>query len=141
MNTIELRNTHLKFDKNSLFRDIYIDGASLQETLKTRYPLEFSQGRFKEEFIPRLHYKSSRTHASDGDSTKSVITPIYGCLDGCCSYLYTEIEYTESVVKWLGVAQDSQYLGAIDDEAEPLIWLTDFTNLVFDKSQYQQVLD
>jgi len=76
--------------------------------------------------------------ASDQESL-SVIAPIYGCQDGCCVYLFAEIEYTETQVKWVRIAKDSNYFGVKGSDKEPLIWLNDFQNLVFNKSEYQQV--
>ncbi len=69
----------------------------------------------------------------------NIIAPIYGCHDNCCMYLFAEIEYTDAEVKWLRIAQDSNHLGIKNNEMEPLVWLNDFKNLVFDKSEYQKI--
>ena len=139
MNSIELRKTHLKHDKNALYKDIYVDGKPFQESLKNRYPLEFSKGRYGEEFIPRIAINQNKIDQSSGKRNSNVIAPIYGCHDNCCMYLFAEIEYTEEQVKWLRIAQDSAYLGNESSEMEPLVWLNGFKNLVFDKSEYQQI--
>ena len=56
-------------------------------------------------------------------------------------YLFAEIEYTESQVKWLRVAQDSVYMGTKENEQQPLVWLNGFKNLVFDKSEYERIFN
>ncbi|MGI9530157.1 hypothetical protein [Lutimonas sp.] len=141
MNTIEMRNTHLEQDKNALYQDIYVDGVPFQASLKKRYPLEFSTGRYKEEFLPRFMSKRNNTnHASDSQNLK-MIAPIYGCQDNCCMYLFAEIEYTDSQVKWLRIGQDSAYLGTSEREQEPLVWLNGFNNLVFDKNEYERIFN
>ncbi|MCP4882235.1 MAG: hypothetical protein GY908_00440 [Flavobacteriales bacterium] len=139
MNTIEMRNTHLKRNKNALYKDIYVDGMPFQASLKKRYPLEFSTGRYREEFIPRLMSKWNNINHSSEIQNLNIIAPIYGCHDNCCMYLFAEIEYTDAEVKWLRIAQDSNHLGIKNNEMEPLVWLNDFKNLVFDKSEYQKI--
>lgn len=133
-----MRITHLKNDTSALYKDIYIDGKSFQQSLKKWYPSEFSKGRYKEEFMPRIVSKESKQHHHSDHINHNIITPIYGCQDNCCMYVFAEIEYSEAQVKWLRIAQDSAYLGAKDNELEPLVWLQNFKNLVFDKDEYER---
>ena len=141
MDTIELRTTHVKDDKNATFKEVYIGGSSFQKSLKHKYPLEFSKGRYREEFIPRLNATvTDRSHSADVKS-HAVIAPIYGCMDGCCVYLFAEIEYTKTQVKWVRIAQDSCYFGIERSEQEPLVWLNGFENLVFDRGDYEDIFN
>lgn len=140
MNSIEKRKTHLKHDENARFKDLFIDGSPFQEYLRQRFPKEFSRGRYREEFVPRLFSNVGDQSIPLNARSNSFIAPVYGCLDGCCAYLFAEIEYSESQVKWLRIAQDSSYLGTDkSEEQEPLLWLKGFQNLIFDKKDYDQV--
>jgi len=141
MNSIEMRKTHLKNNKNALYKDLYIDGKPFQQSLKKMYPSEFSRGRYAEEFIPRIISKANNNSNSSDSKHFNMIVPIYGCQNNCCMYLFAEIEYTESQVKWLRIAQDSGYIGSKESEQEPLVWLNGFENLIFDKSDYDQVFN
>ena len=141
MNTIEMRKTHLKNNKNAFYKDLFIDGKPFQQYLKKMYPLEFSRGRFSEEFMPRITSKGNNNSQHSDSRDFNMIVPIYGCQDNCCLYLFVEIEYTKSQVKWLRIAQDSGYIGINESEQEPLVWLNGFKNLVFDKSQYERIFN
>lgn len=136
-----MRKTHLKHNKEAIYKDIYIDGRPFQKSLKNKYPSEFSRGRYKEEFIPRIVVNKSKIDQSSGTRNSNVIAPIYGCHDNCCMYLFVEIEFTNEQVKWLRIAQDSAYLGKESSEMEPLVWLNGFKNLVFDKVEYERTFN
>jgi hypothetical protein len=141
MNTIEMRITHLKNDTSALYKDIYIDGKSFQQSLKKWYPSEFSKGRYKEEFMPKISSKrNSISHFSDLQTHK-MIAPVYGCMDNCCIYLFAEIECTSSKIKWLRIAQDSGYFSFDRGEEGPLIWLENFEKLEFDRNKYERVIN
>lgn len=136
-----MRKTHLKHNKNAIYKDLYIDGKPFQQSLKKLYPSEFSQGRYSEEFISRIMSKGNNTSHYSDSKNFNMIAPIYGCQDNCCMYLFAEIEYTKSQVKWLRVAQDSVYMGTKENEQQPLVWLNGFKNLVFDKSEYERIFN
>ena len=86
-----MRNTHLKQDKNALYQDIFVDGLPFQVSLKKSYPLEFSRGRYGEEFMPRLMSKRNNINHSFDSQNMKMIAPIYGCQNNCCMYFIYDI--------------------------------------------------
>ena len=55
MNKISIEKVNVKYaNENISISDLFIDGYSLQEILKSTFKKEFSKGRFKEFFVPIL---------------------------------------------------------------------------------------
>jgi len=75
--------------------DVFIDGHSLQDTLKKSHKALFSKGRFKHFFLLYLgeslkdiyHSKEAFLQSPIPEEGATTIAPLYGCADGCCVYL------------------------------------------------------
>lgn len=93
--------------------DYCIDGRSLQETLKARYVPEFQHGRFREFWLPILG-RSDCAEKINGQQQqqqiciniphehgKEIITPLYGCHDNCCIYLFVKVcRKNDNIILW-----------------------------------------
>ena len=104
MNRLTIQNTSIKHagDTDIQISDYFIDGRSLQKTLKSKesYGTLFQYGRFKEFFLPILgnidygEYDYNEKGAGTikvPNKNKEVITPLYGCHDNCCIYVFVKV--------------------------------------------------
>jgi|TARA_B100000767_G_scaffold14638_1_gene13992 hypothetical protein len=148
MNLIEIKTTCLKTNKEALYKDIFIDDTSFQDLLKENYQKEFSEGRFKEVFIPCLI--GSRENSIDIDalrvenflptSGKKLILPVYGCQDGCCVYVYILISIKNNHIVWEKVGRNNAYVRDQKNSKEKIEWLTNFKSLQFNDIDYKNAL-
>ena len=124
--------------------DIFIDGHSLQETLKKSYGELFSKGRFKHFFMVYLGNKLTDIYHSKDAFLKSPIpeertiniAPLYGCTDGCCVYLYVKVRRDKNLIFWEHIGRNTAFIKPSQKEESPIDWLPSFQPLVFDFSAY-----
>ncbi|NRB82882.1 MAG: hypothetical protein HRU49_03780 [Winogradskyella sp.] len=126
--------------------DIFIDGISLQKTLKTDYNELFAKGRFKESFILYLGRTLSDLYHSKDKFLQSPlpiegqthISPLYGCADSCCVYLYVKVTRQQSIVHWKQIGRNTAFLNASSDTN--IEWLTKFEPLKFNLTNYKTII-
>eukprot|EP00547_Thalassionema_nitzschioides_P002628 CAMPEP_0194212034 /NCGR_PEP_ID=MMETSP0156-20130528/11577_1 /TAXON_ID=33649 /ORGANISM="Thalassionema nitzschioides, Strain L26-B" /LENGTH=135 /DNA_ID=CAMNT_0038939747 /DNA_START=62 /DNA_END=466 /DNA_ORIENTATION=- len=134
MNSIEARLLPWPTDSEANYRELLIDGKSFQETIKSRYPNDFLEGRYRETFVPIL----SQDPAADQE--KEIVRPIYGCQDGgCCLYVFARIKYDDKTVTWTGIGQNRLYLMGGEQADDGLRFLQGVEPMTFDRIAYQKV--
>jgi hypothetical protein len=129
--------------------DIFIDGYSLQEILKTTFEKEFSKGRFKEFFMPVLGLDFSKKLEFGKDSftnliphkNQSVITPIYGCHDDCCIYVFVQVSRKQNIIVWEKIGRNSNFIFDKDSIKNEIEWLDVFKEYHFDIENYKTVIN
>ena len=138
MHHIALGQCHLPQDEQAIYQDIMVNDKPLQALLKQSYQVEFSQGRYRELFMPILLGKA-HPFEQQSNIADTVINPIYGCQDDCCIYVYVSLTRSDNQVRWGGCAIDSYYMGAQRSEDHALIWLQNFTPMCFAVSDYDLI--
>ena len=138
MNTITLARCHLANDKSASYQDICVDGEVLQAVLKREFPHVFKQGRYKETFMPIIDVNAEHIAACNYAQSPRIV-PIYGCQDGCCIYVYVNVEITQAVIKWLDIVIDRYFLGAERSEQHDLMCLQRQASFAFSPAQYHKV--
>ena len=140
MHHIALGQCHLPQDKQAIYQDIMVNNKPLQALLKQSYRAEFSQGRYRELFIPILRSKA-HLFEQQSNNTESVITPIYGCQDDCCIYVYVELLRENTSIVWQRFAIDSYYFGENRSQTHQLVWLKKQADYCFQIDSYAQVFN
>ena len=140
MNRISLEKRHLGADECAIYKDIFIDGEPFQEMLGKQYSSEFSQGRYKEDFLPILHPREVPFDFRKTGVNKW-LQPIYGCQDTCCMYVYAETEQTDSEIAWLRMGRDSYFFGEARSDEHALVWLPSFKPLSLMKTNFERVFN
>ena len=128
--------------------DYFIDQYSLQEQLKDDYKEAFAQGRFKEflvpvlgrEFSDKLDFQEDSMSTRLPDDNESLITPIYGCHDNCCIYVFAEVSRQEDFVYWNTIGRNKMYLKN-DESTSNIDWLPHFKPLKFNISNYKTIIN
>lgn len=144
--------------------DYCIDGRSLQETLKARYVPEFQHGRFREFWLPILG-RSDCAEKINGQQQqqqiciniphehgKEIITPLYGCHDNCCIYLFVKVcRKNDNIILWNKIGRNMEYIKNNNNENHDednhdntdnnnnIAWLPDFEPILFDFQNYQNI--
>lgn len=124
--------------------DIFIDGTSLQETLKQNYSTLFSKGRFKNLFIVYLgntltdiyHSNEAFLQAAIPEEGRTNIAPLYGCADSCCVYLYVKVRRSGAHIYWEAIGRNTAFVNPSQKEENAIDWLPSFEPLVFDLNTY-----
>ena len=150
MNKISIEKVNVKYaNENISISDLFIDGYSLQEILKSTFKKEFSKGRFKEFFVPILGIDFSSKLESDNDSftnllphkNQSVITPIYGCHDDCCLYVFIQVSRKDNIIIWNKIGRNSNFIFDKDSINNEIEWLDLFKEYHFDIENYKTVIN
>lgn len=120
--------------------DLFVDGFSISQHLKERYPDAFASGRFKELMIPVLfggfddkEKEAAYIKAYMPHGTTNTITPLYHCHDGCCLYIYVEIERKNDCIVWKRIGRNALYT---IKKANEIDWLPDFEGFSFPLPAY-----
>ncbi len=136
---------HLPNDPNASFYELFVNQKPLQHLLREEYRDSFSEGRFKETFVPIFSSECRDrsvtkivTITASKESSVSLV-PIYGCLDGCCAYVYARAERTNSCVTWTGVGRNSAFLPSSTTTKHEIMWLANFRPLEFKESVYRGI--
>lgn len=116
------------FGEEFLVDDVFINGKSFQNYLKTTFKKEFSQGRFKEPYMLRLDNKS-----------KEIIIPLYGCTDGCCNYIYVKIKRNKKQVIWENIGRNSEYIFPNINVKDTIEWIEKFKPICFTLENYNSI--
>jgi hypothetical protein len=124
--------------------DIFIDGTSLQETLKTKYSELFLKGRFKNLFIVYLgntltdiyHSNEAFLQSPITEEGRTNIAPLYGCADSCCVYLYVKVRRSGAYIYWEAIGRNTAFVHPSQKEENAIDWLPSFEPLVFDFNTY-----
>ena len=147
MNRLEKKTSSLPNDSDALYQELFIDGSAFQETLKKKYPHRFTEGRFRETFVPVFNTLSSGQTNSNSQETISgktrttEILPIYGCQDGCCEYIFVRVELAADSVRWTAVGQNMDFVRASDMKGQSIGWLEPFDTLEFQRLAYELIFD
>ncbi len=132
-----------------LISDIFIDGISFQEILKSTFGNEFSKGRFKEFFTPILGLKFSHTLEFGNnrfnnlipEENQHLITPIYGCYDDCCIYVFLKISNSNDIITWENIGRNSNFIFDKEVNKNDIDWLLGFKKLYFNIENYKNVIN
>lgn len=144
LNKITISIASTKVDIN----DLFVDGRSFQNLLKTEYKNLFSTGRFKEPFILYLEkelkniYHSPANFIKPGipDINSTKISPLYGCADGCCVYVYLQIKHIQNYIYWEKIGRNTNFISnSSQKNKKPIKWITDFKPIIFDKGRYTKI--
>jgi hypothetical protein len=129
--------------------DIFIDGCSFQEILKSTFTNEFSIGRFKEFFMPILGLNFSDKLEFEDDAfsnlipkeNQTFISPVYGCNDDCCVYVFLKISNKNNTIFWEGIGRNSNYIFDKEVSKNSIDWLSDFTHYQFEMNNYKKIIN
>ena len=117
------------FGEEFLVDDVFIDGKSFQNYLKTNFKIEFSEGRFKEPFMLRLQKGSNE-----------VIVPLYGCTDSCCNYVFVKITKNDKQIIWENLGRNREYIFPKTNSDNKIEWVKDFSPISFSKNNYNSII-
>lgn len=128
--------------------DVFINNISLQKTLKKKHSALFAQGRFKEFFILYLgrtfsdiyHSKKEYLNSALPHEGETHITPLYGCADSCCVYLYVKVRRSGTHIYWEAIGRNTAFVHPSHKEENAVDWLPSFEPLVFDFKTYHSFL-
>jgi hypothetical protein len=129
--------------------DIFIDGCSFQKILKSTFTNEFSTGRFKEFFMPilGLNFFDKLEFGDDSFSNlvpkenQTLISPIYGCNDDCCVYIFLKISNKNNTIIWESIGRNSNFIFDKDVVKNNIDWLPNFEKLYFELKNYKTVIN
>ena len=124
--------------------DVFIDGHSLQDTLKKSYKALFSRGRFKHFFLLYLgetlkdiyHSKEEYLQSPIPEEGATNIAPLYGCADGCCVYLYIKVTRDNKLIYWEHIGRNTAFIVPSQKKENGIEWLPSFQPLIFDFKSY-----
>jgi hypothetical protein len=124
--------------------DVFIDGYSLQDTLKKSYKVLFSRGRFKQHFMVYLgrvlsdiyHSKKEFLQTPIPNEGETTIAPLYGCDDGCCVYLYVKVSKKGECINWEQIGRNTAFVEPSVKQENDIEWLPDFQPLIFNFTAY-----
>lgn len=148
MNRISLDRISVNYALSEiLISDYFIDQRSMQQGLKTTYHTAFKKGRFKEFFMPILGRKiEDKLNFEDPSITTgipidnhTVITPIYGCPDACCIYLFAKVRRVKETISWIEIGKNKMFMPK-DVSGENIEWLPGFSPLRFDMKEYRNII-
>ena len=150
MNTISIDSILVDYVNTEItISDIFIDNCSFQEMLKKTFSTAFSKGRFKEFFIPilgrdstdKLNFGKELYSNLIPNENEQVITPIYGCHDDCCVYLFLKISNKNNTIFWEGIGRNSNYIFDKQVSKDSIDWLPDFTPYQFEINNYKKIIN
>jgi len=124
--------------------DVFIDGHSLQDTLKKSHKALFSKGRFKQHFMVYLGRVLSDIYHSEKEFLQTpipeeganTIAPLYGCADGCCVYLYIKVRRDNKHIYWEHIGRNTAFIVPSQKKENGIEWLPFFQPLIFDFKSY-----
>ena len=138
MNKLTLKLCRLASDDEATYQDIWVDEHPLQNILKQEFPELFAQGRYKETFMPIIAANTAHVTARSY-APKASTVPVYGCQDGCCIYVYVDVQWNDDRIRWLDIAIDRYFLGADRTQAHALKFLQRRRVFEFTPTQYHAV--
>jgi hypothetical protein len=149
MNNLSIENINIIYAKSEVkISDLFIDGYSFQETLKSKYKKQFEKGRFKDFFLPilgrdfseKIDIPNKKISLKIPEEGEMLITPIYGCLDDCCVYVFAKVSRKNNLVYWTEIGRNARY---VFDEAKKndIIWLPNLLCYVFEINNYNKVIN
>ena len=124
--------------------DVFIDGHSLQDTLKKSHRALFSNGRFKHFFMLYLgeklkdiyHSKEEFLQSPIPEDGATVIAPLYGCSDGCCVYLFVKVKRDNKHFYWEQIGRNTAFIRPSKKQEDDIEWLPSFQPFIFDYNTY-----
>ncbi len=137
-----------KYDSDTSIKvpEILINEKSFEDILRKKHLEEFSKGRFKEIMIPVLtgnldDKEYGKKVAKDylPLAGESKVVPLYSCQDGCCIYVFVEIENAGTSIIWKKIGQNTLYVS--DQTVNKIDWLSDFECVQFDLADYHVFLE
>ena len=149
MNQLSLQNIKVNYaNKEVTISDYFVDQYSLQEQLKEDYLEAFEKGRFKEFFLPvlgqrfieKLDVQDERISSRVPENQETLITPIYGCHDDCCVYIFAEVSRKDDLVYWNAIGRNKTFLKK-DNLNTNIDWLPDFSPFCFSISNYNKIMN
>lgn len=150
MNKISIEKVNVKYaNENISISDIFIDGTSFQKNLKTNFKDEFSKGRFKEFFLPiigmdfldKIDFGHDIFSRLVPNTNETLITPLYGCHDNCCIYIFLKISNKNNTIIWENIGRNSNFIFDKEVTKNDIDWLTNFDKLFFDVKNYKTVIN
>jgi hypothetical protein len=150
MNKLSIGKITVDYAKTKVsISDIFIDGCSLQELLKSTFTNNFAVGRFKEFFMPilglnfsdKIDFGQDRFSSLIPNNNETLITPLYGCHDNCCVYLFLEISNKNNTIVWENIGRNSNFIFDKEVVKNDVDWLPNFEKLYFDIENYKTVIN
>jgi hypothetical protein len=128
--------------------DVFIDGHSLQDTLKKSHKALFLEGRFKQHFTVYLgrpvsdifHSKKEFLQTPIPNEGETTIASLYGCADGCCVYLYVKVSKKGHCINWEQIGRNTAFIESSVKQENDIEWLPYFQPLIFDNKMYHSCL-
>ena len=125
--------------------DVFIDGHSLQDALKKSHKALFSKGRFQHFFLLYLgetlkdiyHSKEEFLQSPIPEEGATSISPLYGCTDGCCVYLYIKVRRDNKHIYWENIGRNIAFINPSQKQKDGIELLPSFQPLIFNFSTYQ----
>ncbi len=150
MNILSINTLSVDYANSKVsISDIFIDGMSFQNFLKTNFKNEFSKGRFKEFFMPilgqdffdKIDFGHDIFSSLVPNNNETLITPIYGCHDNCCVYIFLKISNKDNIIVWENIGRNSNYIFDKDVVKNNIDWLLNFEKLYFELNNYKTVIN
>ena len=150
MNTIDKKLRQVKYGSEKVdMMDYFVDGQSLEAFLRSQYPILFQRGRYSEFLVPGSLTDEDFSSTDALENRKGFLPPvgeksistIYICHDGCCKYIFAEIEQLDDEVIWHRIGQNLRYIGKGASDDDQVVWLPEFKPLHFSKESYLSMLE
>lgn len=148
MNQLNLQSLKVNYSNTEVYiSDYFVDKSSLQNQLKDAYRTDLNKGRFKEFYLPilgqdihdKLSFQDPSVSTDIPADKHTVISPIYGCHDNCCIYLFAKVSRYKDQVFWKAIGKNKTYMTQAVSE-ENIQWLPHFSPLVFTLKDYQNII-
>ncbi len=144
MDVLSVQKRCLNHDKRAVYRDIFINEKPFQNIIKKQYPNHFNHGRFAETFLPILgrDFPNKRKPKDDHvsgfipENFESLITPIYGCIDNCCVYLYLKLKKKNEVIIWEEFGKNTNFIFDKEINKNSIEWFSIQPNYHFKTNNY-----
>jgi hypothetical protein len=150
MNTIGIDKIEIQYAKSLVsIKDIFVDGHSLQKSIKIQSPEYFSMGRLNESFSPVLGrgdlegldvYDHIFSHLIPKEN-EACVMPLYGCHDGCCLYVFVRVLRKDDVITWGGIGLNASFLPENNLLEDNIKWLIEFEDYNFDITNYREAIN
>ena len=149
MNQLSLQPLKVNYSNTEIFiSDYFVDDSSLQMQLRHNYKQAFELGRFKELFLPilgrnfadKLDFQNDKISKRIPEIEETLITPIYGCHDDCCVYIFAKTSRKDSRIFWDAFGRNKTYTEQ-NESPSHIEWLPHLKPLEFNIDNYSEIIN